>query len=90
MQPVNLINGSPRVEGTNVLLDVRTDHPLQCAIRLAGMTSELEDCECMHIPLYTLNKFRTVGSSYIPQCIYCMSYMMKTSTVNLKLGGIEL
>ena len=44
-QVVNLINDSPRVEGNNITVDLRTDHPVQCGIRLAAMASPLRDCE---------------------------------------------
>ena len=52
---VNLINDSPRVEGNNITVDLRTDHPVQCGIRLATMASPLRDCECMSILLHGLH-----------------------------------
>ena len=45
---VRLINDSPRVEGNNIMVDVDTDHPVQCGIRLATMASPLRNCETMH------------------------------------------
>ena len=45
---MRLINDSPRVEGNNIMVDVDTDHPVQCGIRLATMASPLRDCESMH------------------------------------------
>ena len=44
-QVVNLINNSPRVEGNNITVDLQTDHPVRCSIRLATMSSPLRDCE---------------------------------------------
>ena len=44
-QVVSLINDSPRVEGNNITVDLETDHPVRCSIRLATMTSPLKDCE---------------------------------------------
>ena len=46
-QVVNLINDSPRVKGNNITVDLWTDHPVQCGIRLATKRgSPLRDCEC--------------------------------------------
>ena len=45
---MRLINNSPRVEGNNITVDVDTDHPVQCSIRLATTVSPLRDCEFMH------------------------------------------
>ena len=43
---VNLINDSPRVEGNNITVDLQTEHPVQCGLRLATMRgSRLRDCE---------------------------------------------
>ena len=44
-QVVKLINESPRVEGNNITVDLQTDHPVRCSIRLATMSSPLRDCE---------------------------------------------
>ena len=51
-QVVNLINDSPRVEGNNITVDLQTDHPVQCGIRLAKMASPLRDCECASFLLH--------------------------------------
>ena len=51
-QVVNLINDSPRVEGNNITVDLRTDHPVQCGIRLATTASPLRDCECTSFLLH--------------------------------------
>ena len=48
---VRLINDSSRVEGNNIMVDVDTDHPVQCGIRLAMMASPLRDCESMQSSL---------------------------------------
>ena len=45
---VRLINESPRIEGNSITVDIDTDHPAQCGIRLATMVSPLRDCEYMH------------------------------------------
>ena len=42
---VRLINDSPRVEGNNITVDIDTDHPVRCGIRLAAMASPLRDCK---------------------------------------------
>ena len=47
---VRLINDSPRVEGNNITVDIDTDHPVQCGIRLAAMASPLRDCESIQKP----------------------------------------
>ena len=49
---MNLINDSPRVEGNNITVDLQTDHPVQCGIRLAKMASPLRDCECASFLLH--------------------------------------
>ena len=54
---VRLINDSPRVEGNNIMVDVDTDHPVQCGIRLATMTSPLRDCESMQEPFVTSTEY---------------------------------
>ena len=51
-QAVNLINDSPRVEGKNITVELRTDHSVQCSIRLATMSSSLRDCEFMSFLLH--------------------------------------
>ena len=57
-QVVNLINDSPRVEGNNITVDLQTDHPVQCGIRLATMSSPLRDCECTSLLLHDLFHLR--------------------------------
>ena len=43
---VSLINDSPRVEGNNITVDLQTEHPVQCGLKLATMRgSPLRDCE---------------------------------------------
>ena len=65
-QVVSLINDSPRVEGNNITVDLRTDHPVQCGIRLATMASPLRDCELMNY--YSVH----FGFSCIPfVCVTC-------------------
>ena len=44
---MRLIKDSPRVEGNTITVDVDTDHPVQCSIRLATTMSPLRDCESM-------------------------------------------
>ena len=51
-QVVNLINDSPRVEGNNITVDLQTDHPVRCSIRLATMSSSLRDCESISFLLH--------------------------------------
>ena len=51
-QVVSLINDSPRVEGNNITVDLQTEHPVMCSIRLATMASPLRDCESMSILLH--------------------------------------
>ena len=51
-QVVNLINDSPRVEGNNITVDLQTDHPVQCSLRLATMSSSLRDCESISFFLH--------------------------------------
>ena len=58
---MRLINDSPRVEGNNIMVDVDTDHPVQCGIRLASMASFLKDCESMQSSLRCLCLFMLVG-----------------------------
>ena len=48
-QVVSLINDSPRVEGNNIIVDLQTDHPVQCSIRLAAVSSPLRDCESLSL-----------------------------------------
>ena len=55
-QVVSLINDSPRVEGNNITVDLRTDHSVQCSIRLASMSSSLRDCECISFFLHCCTK----------------------------------
>ena len=45
---MRLINDSPRVEGNNIIVDIDTDHPVQCGIRLAAMASPLRDCKSIN------------------------------------------
>ena len=45
---MRLINDSPRVEGNNITVDIDTDHPVQCGIRLAAMASPLRDCKSIN------------------------------------------
>ena len=52
---VNLINDSPRVEGNNVTVDLQTDHPVQCGIKLAATSSPLRDCESMNFLLHSFS-----------------------------------
>ena len=56
-QVVNLINDSPRVEGNNITVDLRTDYPVQCGIRLATTAYPLRDCECMSLLLHDVFSF---------------------------------
>ena len=58
---MRLINDSPRVEGNNIMVDVDTDHPVQCGIRLASMASFLKDCESMQSSFRCLCLFMLVG-----------------------------
>ena len=51
---MRLINDSPRVEGNTITVDVDTDHPVQCSLRLATTKSPLRDCESMHEFFVTL------------------------------------
>ena len=51
---MRLINDSPRVEGNNIMVDVDTDHPVQCGIRLATTVSPLKECESTHELFVTL------------------------------------
>ena len=51
---MRLINDSPRVEGNTINVDVDTDHPVQCSLRLATTKSPLRDCESMHEHFATL------------------------------------
>ena len=52
---VSLINDSPRVEGNNVTVDLRTDYPVQCSIKLAATSTPLRDCESMNFVLYAFS-----------------------------------
>ena len=54
---VRLINDSQRVEGNNIMIDVDTDHPVQCGIRLATMASPLKDYESMNELFVTPTKY---------------------------------
>ena len=56
-QAVNLINDSPRVEGSNITVDLRTDHSVQCSIRLATMSSSLRDCESLSFLLHLVYSY---------------------------------
>lgn len=53
---VSLINDSPRVEGNNVTVDLQTDHPVQCSIRLALTSSPLRDCESISFSFMHLHR----------------------------------
>ena len=47
---VSLISDSPRVEGNNITVDLQTEHPVQCGIRLATKRgSPMRDCESMSL-----------------------------------------
>ena len=47
---VSLINNSPRVEGNNITVDLQTEHPVRCGIRLATIRgSPLRDCKSMSL-----------------------------------------
>ena len=62
---VRLINNSPRVEGNNITVDIDTDHPVQCGIRLAAMASPLRDCESMHDPFITYTQHSFICAVYL-------------------------
>ena len=66
-QVVNLINDSPRVEGNNITVDLRTDHPVQCGIRLATMSSPLRDCECTSF-LFSMHELACIVFIHVYQC----------------------
>ena len=51
---MRLINDSPRVEGNTITVDVDTDHPVQCSLRLAATMSPLRDCESMRELTYPI------------------------------------
>ena len=63
-QVVNLINDSPRVEGNNITVDLRTDHPVKCGIRLATMSFPLRDCECTSFTSYFIMCFSPNSSVF--------------------------
>ena len=65
-QVVNLINDSPRVEGNKITVDLRTDHPVQCGIRLAAMASPLRNCESICFLLHV--KVRFFFISFLMSC----------------------
>ena len=80
---MRLINDSPRVEGNNIIVDIDTDHPVRCGIRLAAMASPLRDCESIHEYSQPINNINficlvqelalIISSSFSNEHYYCCS-----------------
>ena len=78
---VRLINNSPRVEGNNIMVDVDTDHPVQCGIRLATMASPLRNCETMH-ELFVTQELAIIISNIQYYYSSCSRYRLTFSVIS--------